>query len=36
MIFTNTYFIEDLMKTTSENKYFQPTTSKYVCPNFEQ
>ena len=38
MIFMNTYFVEHLSKAASENIYFQPAKSKYVCQkvgNFE-
>ena len=32
MIFTNTYFVEGLSDTVSENTYFQPAKSNYACP----
>ena len=40
MIFTNNYFVGDLLKgpLQNENIFFQPTKSKYICAkvgNFE-
>ena len=38
MLFTNTYFVEDLSKAASKNTSLQVAKSKYICRkvgNFE-